>query len=281
MADHRTALVLLAKWPGSGAAKTRLASQLAITAADTLVPGTYTLAEAREWTAEFVQGCVSDLVVRLAPARESLGCDCILLYAPPVDEARLWFADLLEQLQVADTWRLLPVLASSSGRSSNLGAILTDAMRRARVACNCRRVTFLGSDCPDLPLTSVAAVTCAAAEPKVAAVCPASDGGYTLLALPAEADEAASFNGVHWSADDTCLSQLAALTRAGLRCAIFDSHADVDEMADLRMLAARLQTADGSSCPYTRAVLAKLEAVGMLAAPGAGDPGAAPAECER
>ena len=67
----------------------------------------------------------------------------------------------------------------------------------------------------------------------VCSICPASDGGYTLLALPDGADEVACFDGVKWSSDDTCLSQLAALSRAGLLCTIGRTHADVDEFDDL------------------------------------------------
>ena len=93
-----------------------------------------------------------------------------------------------------------------------------------------------------------------------AAVCPASDGGYTLLALPEGADERLCFSDVRWSAGDTCLSQLQALTRAGLTSAVLETHSDVDELPDLRALWARLagDPDSTSQCPHTRAMLAAL-----------------------
>ena len=45
---------------------------------------------------------------------------------------------------------------------------------------------------------------------------------------------------MRWSAGDTCLSQLQALTRAGLMSAVLETHSDVDELPDLRALWARL-----------------------------------------
>lgn len=260
-APERTALVLVAKWPGNGRAKTRLTTQMADAIAATCAegPGEDHRRQMGQWTASFVRSCVSDLAVRFAVASESLMCDCVLLYSPPTEAARAWFAELLEELQVASSWNLLPVFEGSDGRSSNLSTILTDATRRARALCGCRRVAFLGSDCPELPLTSVGAVIRAAAEPKCAAICPAVDGGYTLLALPAEADAASAFAGVHWSAEDTCISQLTALTRAGMRCAVFDTHSDVDELHDVRGLALRLMSNDSPGhCPHTRRCMAAL-----------------------
>ena len=135
-----------------------------------------------------------------------------------------------------DRWRLQPVLSSSSAASSSLGDILCDAGQRARAARGCARVSFLGVDCPDLPLEALLAAASASSAPGVAAVCPASDGGYTLLALPEGADERLCFSDVRWSAGDTC----QALTRAGLTSAVLETHSDVDELPDLRALWARL-----------------------------------------
>ena len=91
--------------------------------------------------------------------------------------------------------------------------------------------SFLGVDCPDLPLEALLAAASATSAPGVAAVCPASDGGYTLLALPEGADERLCFSDVR-----CCLSQLQALTRAGLTSAVLETHSDVDELPDLRAL---------------------------------------------
>ena len=92
-ATTTAALVLLAKWPGSGASKTRLARQLA--AADTNQGGAEhaedaRLDEAQQWVAQFVRASVGDLIERFGT--RARGWRCVLLYAPPVDEARAWFS---------------------------------------------------------------------------------------------------------------------------------------------------------------------------------------------
>ena len=66
-AQPGAALVLVAKWPGSGAAKTRLASQLAA--------GVPNPADAQRWAGAFVRAAVLDLVARfgvVAPVHLSL-----------------------------------------------------------------------------------------------------------------------------------------------------------------------------------------------------------------
>ena len=176
------ALVMLAKWPGSGSAKTRLARQLAGASSSTSAKEA-----ARRWAAGFMRASVSDLLARIGAAAPGRVWRCVLLYAPPVDEARDYFSALLDEAGVANAWQLLPVLATSDAKSADLGDILADATRRARVACGTRRVALFGADCPELPLASIDAASVAAArDARVASICPASDGGYTLLALPAE-----------------------------------------------------------------------------------------------
>jgi glycosyltransferase A (GT-A) superfamily protein (DUF2064 family) len=265
MAEAAVGLCLLSKWPGSGASKTRLTSQLAAAEAALAGDGAaepthnahHAEERARQWSAAFVRAATTDLVVRFGggATRREHGFECVLLYAPPVDEARAWFATLLEDAGVADSWQLLPVLASSNALAADLGGLLADATRRVRSACSVERVIFCGADCPELPVAAVAAAARAASEPHVAAICPASDGGYTLLALPGGADESRCFEGVKWSATDTCLSQLAALSRAGLLCVVHDTHADVDELEDLRDLATRLGATSAATHQTTTAAV--------------------------
>ena len=195
-------LVLVAKWPGSGASKTRLASQL-------IAAGT-SEDDAKKWTAEFTRASVHDLVVRLK--RLPPWCSFALLYSPPVDEARAYFSALLDEADCSDYgWILMPVLASSDPRAKDLGGILADAAVRAKEVTGAGIVAFCGSDCPELPGSSVKYCLEAAFgstdKPAAAAICPATDGGFTLLALPAHADPAQCFSGVKWSAPDKRLSQ--------------------------------------------------------------------------
>ena len=162
--QRATALVLLAKYPGAGKSKTRLAAQLRpFCASDDAVQAII---------ANFVRAATLDLLQRFAAATASQGggFECFLTYAPPTEEARSWFASLLQEGRVEDRWRLQPVLSSSSAASSSLGDILCDAGQRARAARGCARVSFLGVDCPDLPLEALLAAASASSAPGVAAV---------------------------------------------------------------------------------------------------------------
>lgn len=83
---------------------------------------------------------------------------------------------------------------------------------------------------------------------------PANDGGYTALVLPPAAQPSYCFANVHWSSHDTCISQLAALSRAGLRCVVGQTYDDVDELEDLVALDLRLQVnSTAASCCGPRA----------------------------
>ena len=263
-----TALVLVAKSPRSGTSKTRLTRELAAALAAlasnaAASPTTQAqLDAAQQWTEALSRASVKDLISRLTVDSYRR----VLLYAPPDDAARAYFAELLREGVPSGegeaSWMLMPVLAGSNPRSSDLSSVLSDALTRVRTTTGCMRVAFLGSDCPELPLASVDAATEAAKEHGIASLCPASDGGYTFLALPAEADPSRVFEAVHWSAKDTALSQLAALSRSGLRCHVGRTHSDVDELDDLRALAARLRGAERTElCPHTAALCAEIRHV--------------------
>lgn len=238
-ADAAFALIMLAKSPVGGGAKTRLAAQISMDASDsdgstasTLSAGS-AAADAAQWAAAFVSASVSDLAVRL---QRAAGSRCVLFYAPPTAATRAWFESLLENAGVAAAWRLEPALACE-----NLGDVMADAIGRARTTCGVQRVAICGCDCPELPLRSLVEATQATTAPGVAAICPARDGGFTLLALPAGCDAAAAFAGVRWSAADTCATQVDALERCGLSCVVGETHADIDDLDDLRALDARLR----------------------------------------
>lgn len=66
----------------------------------------------------------------------------------------------------------------------------------------------------------------------------ASDGGYTLLGLPAAA-ERGTFEGVKWSDALTCKSQVLALASMGVHTRIGGTYHDVDEADDVAGLERR------------------------------------------
>lgn len=199
--------------------------------------------EASQFASAFLRASISDLLCRFAEAK----CSRVLLFAPPTEEAHLGFEVLLQELGVESAWQLQPVLSSSDPLSSDLGAILADGARKTRALCSCEHIVFIGADCPDLPLSAlVSALDVASADR--AYICPAHDGGYVLLALPAAAEAGGSFRNVHWSAADTCESQRTALDLAGISSCLGPTFADVDEVEDLAPLYSRLQADHGGGC---------------------------------
>ena len=275
-----------------------VASAAAAAAAAGLEPPTATLhAAARRAATDFVAASLSDLLVRFAPAAaDSVNVVNVLVYSPPTEAARAWFEALARSLGVADAWRLLPVLEASDPSAADLGAVLGDATRRGRLEGPhdvAATVLLFGADSPELPLRALAAAAAAASAPApppaastasapassaaatsssasaaaagrhraVASICPAADGGYALLALPPAAEPSAVFSSVRWSARDTCLSQLAALSAAGIVCHVGETFADVDELSDLLALIGRLDDPRAAeACPHTRRMLDELRA---------------------
>ena len=80
---------------------------------------------------------------------------------------------------------------------------------------------------------------------------------YVLLALPPSAPPAV-FRGVHWSAGDTCASQMRAVLAADVPMRVGETHRDVDDWDDLRALARALAADAGAGerlCPETWALM--------------------------
>jgi len=237
--------VLVAKQPGR-ASKTRLAAGLAASLDEETARATATA---------FALASLSDLLERLA----GVCTRRVLLHAPPTDAARDELAGLLGSLAVCDQWELMPVLpAAAGGPPPDLGAVLADAAARCR-SPNAPAVIFIGMDCPDLPAEEIVHAARVCSEPGHAYICPATDGGYVLLGLPADARADAVFAGVEWSAPETCASQVASLVRSGLRCTHGGRYRDVDEAEDLVALAHRLRCGPSSpsvACPRVKGLLA-------------------------
>lgn len=157
--------------------------------------------------------------------------------------------------------------------SSSLGDKLIDALERTRgLLANNKEmyqhnqsVLFLGMDSPEIPIEEIVyglqisfgqfptEDSNESGESKLlerkgrAHLCPANDGGYGLLSVPIYAPSSI-FSGVRWSNHLTAMSQLKALTDAGVDVSIGKLMFDVDDPHDVHQLAARLskkkQTSD-------------------------------------
>lgn len=223
-------LVMVAKLPVPGKSKTRLAARIGDNQA-----------------AAFSRASIGDLSRRLSRLPN---CKRILLYAPATEDAICAFELLLGN--ATSQWELLPMVSvtGSSLVSSNLTVQLSAAVSRLQER-GCGPILFIGSDCPDLPDSTIQhAFSTVCADPKKAVLCPASDGGYVLLGLPVGASTGV-FDGVAWSCEETLKSQTAALEREGLQVTIGETYIDVDEFPDLEVLKSRLETSKESrdACP--------------------------------
>ncbi|KAL3795745.1 hypothetical protein HJC23_008232 [Cyclotella cryptica] len=164
--------------------------------------------------------------------------------------------------------------------SSALGYKLIDALERTRILLAHQKgdyqrneaVLFLGMDAPELPIEEIIyglQVSSANAtsnqnvgfgESKQrenrgrAHMCPAADGGFGLLSVPIHAPSSI-FTGVRWSNSLTAVSQLKALTDAGVDISVGKLMFDVDDPSDVHELAARLLRTSQSEASQRNDVL--------------------------
>jgi glycosyltransferase A (GT-A) superfamily protein (DUF2064 family) len=205
----------------------------------------------------------------------------------------------------ASQWHLMPMMSSSEKKSagnlkssgthsdltsSSLGEKLIDALERVRALLannnemyqHNQSVLFLGMDSPEIPIEEVvyglhvssgkhtahqtveSGCTRQFSNEGKAHLCPANDGGYGLLSVPIHAP-ASIFSGVRWSNQLTALSQLKALTDAGVGISIGKLMYDIDEPEDVYLIADRLSKKKESRVTCTKNdVLAKSPRSGIF-----------------
>jgi len=115
-------------------------------------------------------------------------------------------------------------------------------------------VVFIGMDSPELPLDElvVATATTTAAEGTAATLCPAADGGYGMVSIPACVDARRAFRGVRWSHPLTAASQIKALTDCNVPVKLGQLMYDIDEPEDVLDLCRRLAAASTTTAPKNR-----------------------------
>jgi len=140
----------------------------------------------------------------------------------------------------------LPLLLQGEG---DLGARIERVMRAALGSAGI--AIAIGADAPALPRRLLEAAR-AALDHNDAALGPAEDGGFYLLALRRCPE--GLFAGLPWSADDTCAKTLGRLRERGLRPALLEPWFDVDRPADLDRLRAAIAAGE-IVAPRTAAAL--------------------------
>mmetsp|Transcript_24454 Transcript_24454/g.45738 ORF Transcript_24454/g.45738 Transcript_24454/m.45738 type:complete len:317 (-) Transcript_24454:294-1244(-) len=233
-------LVMVAKYPTPKKSKTRIGKKIGF-----------------DKSAAFARASLLDLLHRYTP----LDTRKVLLYAPL--EAGSLFSNLLEQEGLQHVWDLEPMTGGDNDTtSSDLGDRLKCALETVRLTArkqgSVESVAFIGYDCLELTLGDVRNLLLRVTEgPEYqAAILPANDGGYVALALSQDVPSTV-FEGVEWSSESTCISQLQALARDNVSgIYIGKSMSDIDEVEDLRQLKARLGSDMKSiSCQRTAALL--------------------------
>ncbi|CAN0343016.1 unnamed protein product [Pylaiella littoralis] len=215
----RATLVLVSKYPTPGSSKTRLIPALGAVLA-----------------AKLAMAMLQDLLRRFSIEDPTREIRKVFVYAPP--SAGPAVTQMLKDLGLDKTWDAEPVSGGTALRESGLTGILEAALASARSRERDGAVIFVGMDTPELPWSEVMAAKNAAEKDGKAYICPASDGGYTLLGLPAAAGRGA-FEGVKWSDALTCKSQTRALASRGVSTRVGGTYHDVDEADDVAGLERR------------------------------------------
>jgi glycosyltransferase A (GT-A) superfamily protein (DUF2064 family) len=187
---------------------------------------------------------------------------------------------LLQELGhgMSQQWTLRPMMAADNLLASHLGSQLTQALIETR-RHQCQSylseqqqdqqqhsqssVVFLGMDSPELPLDEIVAALSLTEYNNInnnnsdnnhhhqhqqhhAHLCPAADGGYGMLSVPAHAPAEAVFRGVKWSHPLTAVSQIKALTDIeGVSVRLGRLMHDIDETSDVKALCERLRLRSG------------------------------------
>jgi rSAM/selenodomain-associated transferase 1 len=220
----RRCLIIAAKEPLPGAAKTRLAAGVGAEAA---------LALYRCFLADTV-----------ALAEALPGCRLAFSFWPA--SAGPFFA------------RMRPDALLLPQRGEHLGERMLSAFEQS-CAAGYDRCVLIGSDIPGLPAAHVAGAF-DALEQRPAVLGPCDDGGYYLIGL--RRPEPALFHGgIAWSTPDVASQTRAAAQAVGIALAEAPPWYDIDTADDLRRLHADLRAgAGGARAPATLGMLDALAA---------------------
>ncbi len=205
--SFRAVFCIMARRPGTGAAKTRLSERLSESA-----------------RARLYEAFLKDKLAHVALLR---GVHVVLAVAPP---------DGVESMA---PWT--PVGASViAQRGADLGARL-EAVAADIFDAGARAVVIIDSDTPTLPVAFLEEAVIALESGLVDVVFgPAQDGGYYLVGL--RGPQPSLFRAVPWSTPAVLRASLLASDAGGLRIHLLQSWYDVDEPSDLERLGRELRT---------------------------------------
>ncbi len=226
MTDTRTqppALIVLAKAPAPGVAKTRLSPPLTLAAA-----------------AAFAAAALADTV---AVARAVPGCAVRIAHPQGAESA----------IRAALGAAMPPCVALPAVATADVGAAMAWAMACAFDG-GVRCVALIGGDLPSLPPAYIAAAFAALDRGADVALGPAEDGGYYLVATREPQPEL--FAGIAWSTPAVFAQTAARAASLGLAVATLPPWYDIDGATDLLRCARDLDADAAHPARATRAFLA-------------------------
>jgi rSAM/selenodomain-associated transferase 1 len=213
------ALVLMAKAPLSGLAKTRLVAEGGLSADD---------------AARFADAFLRDT---LLVCERVGGARLIVCFAPSASEP--YFRELAPRAHL---------IAQVEG---DLGARMAAACEAA-FALGATRIALIGADTPHLAAPAIERAW-RELERCDCVLGPAEDGGYYLIALRERRPEL--FQGIEWSTPRVLEQTLSRAREAGAHAVLLEELFDIDDVAALGRLERSLGP-DGEPCPHTARVLA-------------------------
>ena len=203
-----TKVLVLARAPEPGAAKTRLIPRLGPTRAAAL------------------QRVLTEQTLRTA-------------LAAAIGDVELWCAPSQQHPGFA-AYRQEFDIAFASQCEGDLGTRMLDAARST--LAHCSRVIILGTDCPALTPNRLQEAAHALGQANDAVLIPAEDGGYVLIGLKSAHERV--FAGIDWGSSDVMRATRAGLRGLDWRWVELAASWDVDRAADFDRLAASGLIAD-------------------------------------
>lgn len=220
---HDTAVVVMARYPGKGQTKTRLARSIG-----------------DEATVHLYRAFLADIAHHLAGPTH----DLYWTYTPPEVD----YDGLIAELSPA----LARYTRSFPQQGADFGARLHHAFIWTAHK-GYKKTILIGSDSPHISREMITQAQDALDAADVA-LGPADDGGYYLIAMRRPYDV---FSGIPMSTSVVAAMTIATARRQGLTTRLIDPLFDVDELADLLRLAQLLRE-DAARAPHTAAALATM-----------------------
>jgi len=211
-------LIVMAKAPIAGFAKTRLQRETGIAPAD---------------VARLAEAFLRDTLAACAGVS---GVRRIVCFTPL--ESSGFFVEIAGDASV--------VLQVDGDLGARLGAAFDEGFAQAA-----RSVVVIGTDTPQLTPAELGSAF-EALERADCVLGPAEDGGYYLIGL--RRSRAELLDGIAWSTDRVLAETLERARSRAITWELLDTHFDVDGAAELDRLAS-LVAVDPSTCPATALVL--------------------------